>query len=70
MNLNALICEKLGVEIGEEFKLSNRNNGTYKFTENGLVVHYSNMKGWLEATGALYGLVNGKLTIVKGDSNA
>ena len=63
MNLNPYICEKLGVEMNEEFNVSN-GNGTYKFTETGLLVHYPNTK-WMEATGTLYGLVNGRITVVK-----
>ena len=65
MNLVSEVAKMLGVEMEEEFTLMGNDNGTYKFVEKGLVVHYKNTKGWLEATGTFYGLVNGKKTIEK-----
>jgi hypothetical protein len=61
-NLMPLIAKKLGVEIGEEFKVSNKPD-VYKFTEYSLIGIYDNKI--YNPFSILYELIIGKEKIIK-----
>lgn len=61
-NLIPLIAKELGVEIGEEFKISNQHN-VYKLTEDGLIGIGDN--GTYGACSVFFELINGKEKIIK-----
>ena len=67
MNLIPKICELLGVEIGEEFKIAKSKDdmffGRYKFEEDGLkTLCYT---AWVNAESACYKVLNGELNVIK-----
>lgn len=61
-NLIPLIAKELGVEMGEEFKISNQHY-VYKFTEDGLIGIKSN--GTFSASCVFLELISGKGNIIK-----
>ena len=67
MNLMPKICEMLGVEIGEEFKVSIFKFSLWKFDSyKGLLVKHNEMQDWVEACGEQYmKLLNGFYKIEK-----
>ena len=67
MNLIPKICELLGVENGEEFKVSIFKLSLWKFDSyKGLLVKHNEMQDWVEACGEQYmKLLNGFYQIEK-----
>ena len=67
MNLIPKIAEMLGVEIGEEFKVSIFKLSLWKFDSyKGLLVKHNEMQDWVEACGEQYmKLLNGFYQIEK-----
>lgn len=67
MNLIPKICELLGVEIGEEFKLAwsgVEQTGLFRFTNYRLESKFENKEDWGECS-VLTELLNGGITIIK-----
>lgn len=66
-NLIPQIAQMLGVALGEEFKIKEYNNQTYRFDADGLKTSFDNRpkKEWTFANTALGSLLAGKLEIVK-----
>ena len=67
MNLIPKICEMLGVEVGEEFKLhwnGVEQSGIYRFSDYRLEAKFKNEDDWHECS-VLTELLNGGITIIK-----
>ena len=67
MNLIPKICELLGVEIGEEFKLNWNDveqTGIFRFTNYRLESKFQDEEDW-DGCSALVELLNGGITIIK-----
>ena len=67
MNLTPMIAKELGVEVGEEFKVSIFKLSLWKFDSyKGLLVKHNEMQDWVEACGEQYmKLLNGFYQIEK-----
>lgn len=66
MNYYKQIAEMLGVELGEEFKVSITEAFVYKITENGLRSRYHTNLKWVESPPVtLTNLLRGDYSIVK-----
>ena len=65
-NLIYLIAAELGVEIEEEFKVTNDYDFYYKFTLNDLLVRSKNEEDWYESDDeAFIALIRGEEEIIK-----
>ena len=62
MNLIPKIAEMLGVEIGEEFKVTQYNNVVFRFDETSLQFYFHLTDEWRETSDEFY------KTIMKGDT--
>lgn len=66
MNYYKKIAEMLGVELGEEFKVSDMKIFTFKFTENdGLMFKYGTNEDYMPSALILTKLLRGDYSVVK-----
>ena len=65
MNLIPLICEKLGIEVGEEFLIAGCPNSTFKLTESGMMFKTNNTLYSEVKSNYLDLIITGKYTIEK-----